>query len=254
MSTARPLFFSDLVPFDTQAHRQLRLPAQRDNFAYAAKANLVPLTFAEVAQALHHYPVVFVAEGASQTPALVALLSLAPGSNRFVDAQGHWRAGSYVPAYVRGYPFLAVRAADKAEPVLAFDPNAAVFKAAGGQPLLDGDGKPSVALKAIMAFHAEYQQLATATRDMVQALKDAGVLEEGNLQIQLPQQEARKINGFLIVSEAKLKALPAPVLKKLADANALGLAYAQIFSMGKLSALLSPAPAPQAAPAAASRH
>jgi hypothetical protein len=91
-----------------------------------------------------------------------------------------------------------------------------------------------------MAFQAEYRQLAERTAAMTKALKDAGVLEEGSLQLQAPgSKEAQKIGGFLVVSEAKLKALPADALKKLMNADALGLAYAQLFSMGSLPNLFS---------------
>ena len=245
MNAPRPLFFNDIAALDKVAHRSLSLPAQRHNFAFAAQANLLPLTFAEVSQALHSYPVVLVAEGT--TVALVGMTDLKPGGNRFVDANGQWRVGAYIPAYVRGYPFISVQVSEQAEPVLALDPQAADFKAPGGQPLLLADGAPSEQLKGIMAFQGEYRQLAQRTHTMVQALKDAGVLEEGSLQLQATAGgEPQKIGGFLVVSEAKLKALSADALKKLMDADALGLAYAQMFSMGSLGNLFAqPASAPQ---------
>jgi hypothetical protein len=247
MNTPRPLFFNDITALDKVAHRSLSLPAQRKNFAFAAQANLLPLTFAEVGQALHSYPIVFVAEGT--TVALVALTDLKPGSNRFVQANGEWRAGAYIPAYVRGYPFISVRATEQTEPVLALDPQAADFKAPGGQPLLLADGAPSEQLKGIMAFQGEYRMLSERTHAMVQALKDAGVLEDGSLQLQANAGgEPQQIGGFMVVSEAKLKALPTEVLKKLMDADALGLAYAQMFSMGSLGNLFAQ-PAQAAEPA-----
>jgi hypothetical protein len=233
MNTQRPLFFSDLVPFDTERHRTLRLPAERKNFAFAAPANLLPLTFAEVGQALRHYPVVLIAEG--DNLGLVALTGLGNSGNRFVDANGEWRAGAYIPAYVRGYPFIAVRPNEQTEPVLAFDPLAADFKHAGGQLLIGTDGTPSEQMKGIVAFQGEYRQLAERTLAMTHALKEAGVLEEGSLQLQAQDGgEAQRIGGFLVVSEAKLKALPAEALKKLMEADALGLAYAQLLSMVSL--------------------
>jgi hypothetical protein len=254
MPTQRPLLFNDLVAFDTDKHRTLRLPQERKSFAFAAKANLLPLTFAEVGPALRHYPVVFVAEG--DTVALVALTDLQPGSNRFVDAKGEWRAGAYIPAYVRGYPFISVRASAHAEPVLALDPQAADFSAPTGQLLLGTDGKPTEQLKGIMAFQAEYRQLAERTHTMVRALQDAGVLEEGGVQLQ-PNGggEAQKIGGFLVVSEAKLRGLGAEALHKLMAADALGLAYAQMFSMGSLGNVFAQAAQgtqPDDAPAKAS--
>ena len=247
MNTPRPLFFNDLAALDTEQHRSLALPAERKHFGFAKGAHLLPLTVAEVGPALKHYPLVFVAEGETSTLALVALTGLPGQGNRFIDAQGEWTPGVYIPAYVRGYPFIALRPSEKADPVLAFDPSAADFKTRGGQTLLGADGQPTEQLKGIAAFQAEYRQLAERTAVMTQALKAADVLEDGSLSLQ-PQAggAAQQIDGFLVVSEQKLKALSADALKKLMDADALGLAYAQLFSMGNLGNLLA---APSTLPA-----
>ena len=240
MNTPRPLFFNDLAALDTEQHRSLALPAERKHFGFAKGAHLLPLTVAEVGPALKHYPLVFVAEGETSTLALVALTGLPGQGNRFIDAQGEWTPGVYIPAYVRGYPFIALRPSEKADPVLAFDPSAADFKTRGGQTLLGADGQPTEQLKGIAAFQAEYRQLAERTAVMTQALNVAGVLEDGTLSLK-PQAggEAQQIGGFLVVSEQKLKALSADALKKLMDADALGLAYAQLFSMGNLGNVLA---------------
>lgn len=237
MNTPRPLFFSDLVAFDTEQHRGLTLPAQRKNFAFAAGAHLLPLTVAEVGAAVRHYPVVFVQEG--EITALVALTGLPNAGNRFVDTQGEWRAGAYIPSYVRGYPFIAVRPAPGAEPIIAFDPNAADFKARNGQPLIGSDGQPGEQLKGILAFHGEYQALSERTRALTAALKAEGLLEEGQINVQVPgNTQAAPIGGFLVVSEAKLRALPAEALKRLMDVDAIGLAYAHLLSMNNLANLV----------------
>lgn len=241
MTTPRPLFFSDLVALDTQQHQALTLPSQRRNFSFAAKAHLLPLTVAELGAAIHHYPVVFVQEG--DAVALVALTGLPNAGNRFVDGKGEWRANTYIPAYVRGYPFIAVRPAPGAEPVIAFDPNATDFKAKDGQALILADRQPSEQLKGILAFHGEYQMLAERTQVMTRVLKAEGVLEEGQMNVQAPNGSSTQIGGFLVVNEGKLRALGADALKRLMEADALGLAYAHLFSMGNLGQLLAePAP------------
>lgn len=238
MNAPRPLFFNDLIAFDTEKHRQLALPAERKHFGFAKDAHLLPLTFAEVGLALKHYPLVFVAENDSL--ALVALTGLPGQGNRFIDAKGEWTPGTYIPAYVRGYPFIALQPSEKADPVLAFDPSAADFKSRNGKALLAADGQPTDQLKGIAAFQAEYRMLAERTQAMTRALKDAGVLEEGGLQLQAPGDgEAQTIGGFLVVSEQKLRALKGDALQKLMEADALGLAYAQLFSMGNLGNLFA---------------
>lgn len=251
MPPTRPLFFKDLAAFDTDKHRSLTLQAERLDFSFAAAASMIPITVAEAGLALRHYPLVFVPEGDERV--LVALTGLPGAGNAFIDAQGTWRAGQYIPAYVRGYPFITVRTAPEAEPLLAFDPSASEFKPKDGLPLLDGDGKPTEAFKGVIAFQMEYRQHADRTQAMVSALKDAGVLEEGNLHLQPSNGgEAQKIGGFLIVSEAKLRGLSPEALKKLMEADALGLAYAQMFSMASLGNLFQPATPPNqkaAAPA-----
>ena len=152
MNTPRPLFFNDLVALDTEQHRRLTLPAERKHFGFAKGTNLLPLTVAEVGLALKHYPLVLVAEGESSTLALVALTGLPGQGNRFIDAQGEWTPGVYIPAYVRGYPFIALRPSEKADPVLAFDPSAADFTSRNGKALLDADGQPTEQLKGIAAL------------------------------------------------------------------------------------------------------
>lgn len=254
MTDIRPLYFEEVVLFDTDDHRSLRLPSQHSAFPHAVTSNLVPLTFAEAGLALRDMPIVFITETDPSTPSLVAIVSLTPNTNVFIDAQGRWRPGAYVPAYVRGYPFIALRVKGNNEPMLAFDPTAAAFNAAEGQPLVGDDGKPSAQLQAIMAFHNEYQQIAERTRIMAKALMEAGVLEDGTFTLKpIDGGEAKQISGFKTINEAKLKALPAAELKKLIDVDALGLAYAQIFSMASLPHLMA-APTAATAPAAAGTH
>lgn len=240
MNAPRPLFFSDLVAFDTQQHRSLTLPAQRKDFAFAASAHMLPLTIAEASPAAQNYPVVFVQEG--EAIVLVALTGLPNTGNRFVDAKGEWRAGSYIPAYVRGYPFIAVRPAKDAEPIIAFDPSAADFKAKDGAALVGADGQPTEQFKGVLAFHAEYQALTERTQKIAQALKAEGVLEEGHINLQTPDGKANQIGGFLVVNEGKLRALSAEALKRLMDADAIGLAYLHLFSMNNLVQLITEAP------------
>lgn len=232
---ARPLFFRELMAFSTDAHRQLTLPAQRSDYSFAAPAHLLPLTLVEVVPAVHTYPILFVQEG--ERIGLAALMGLPGSGNRFIDAKGRWREGAYIPAYVRSYPFIAVRPGPKEQPLIAFDPTASDFKTKGGEALVGKDGQPTERLQSIVKFLTEYQALAERTRTAAQALKDAGVLEPGNVNLNLPDGQSKHFDGFLMVNEGKLRELKPEALKKLVDADALGLAYAHLISLSNLEAL-----------------
>lgn len=245
-TTAKPpLFFQSVVPFDSIAHKNFSVPAQMPDYFFAANTDIIPLVSAEVTEALRNFALVFIKDPSSPAPTLAAVVGTGEGKNLFVDAQGQWRAGCYVPAWVRRYPFmLAHHESEPQKSILAFDPQASMFSAAGDKlQLIEADGKPSATLQKIMEFQKEYTGFSQATTQMAQALYDAQVLEEGTLTIS-PRADGqdRHVKGFLIVNESKLRELPPAQIETLNKTGALGLAYAQLFSMNSLRQLQSTAP------------
>ena len=237
-----PLFYKTVVPFNKQTHGDLALPAEAPDYFFAAKTDIIPVLSGEVPHALQHYPLIFIKDGttASAAPTLAALVGMGDGKNQFIDEHGQWRIDSYIPAWVRRYPFLLARNdSEQNNSLLAFDPEATIFTALGDkQRLVEKDGEPSARLQQIMEFQKEFEAIALATQKMVQDLHDAKVLEEGTLTIKSPQsEETRNVQGFLMVNENKLRELPAAETEKLQKSGAMGLAYAQIFSMVNLRRL-----------------
>ena len=232
-----PLFYRELVAFDTEKHGKLAFPAMPPDFRYAAQTNVIPLLVNEIPFALRNYPLVFLPATGGQPPTLAVLVGVGDGHNQFVGASGQWRANTYIPAWVRRYPFIAVAAEGQADPVLALDPSASWINTKGGEVLVK-DGKPTPRLDFIINFQKEFQEIALRTQALAKALNDAGVLEEGSLRFAPPNgnpaAQAKEITGFLIVSEQKLRALSAEAIGKLHQADALGLAYAQLFSLANL--------------------
>lgn len=98
-----PLFFRKVVALSRIKHAKLGL---RDgDFGFAASAHLVPLVAGEMIEAARHYPIVFTA---TNPPRPVCVLGAMPGINLHVDPAGQWRAGAYIPAAVRRYPFITI--------------------------------------------------------------------------------------------------------------------------------------------------
>mgnify|MGYP002144979420 CR=1 FL=1 len=69
---------------------------------------MTPLTVTEFANAALSFPIIFV--GDEKTP--VAALGLNAGENLFIDAEGAYDTGVYIPAYIRRYPFVFSRSDD----------------------------------------------------------------------------------------------------------------------------------------------
>jgi len=235
-----PLFYKTLVPFSTIEHRSFTLPKATSAYAFASSTDIIPLLVSEVTHAVRHYPIVFIKDRASSAVTMVALVGKGDGKNQFVDADGQWRQGVYVPAWVRRYPF-ALMADTKGDGMLALDVQAAVFEdQRDAQPLLGSDGQPTEQLQKIVEFQKEFLSQSQLTERVTQALLQAEVLEDAGLSIrQAHSDKPLNIQGFMVINERKLKALDAEQLQQLHRADALGLAYAQLFSMGNVSQIVS---------------
>lgn len=238
--TGLPLFYQKLELLDVKKHRALAVAKEHRDLGFASAANIIPIIATELALASKHYPLVFVPQANTPLPTLVAMVGLGDNKNIFVDAKGKWRSGVYVPAWVRRYPFLTVRGEENRE-ALAFDPGSKLFTGKGNLPLFEKD-QPTDTLKQIVAFQSEYNAGFQQTTAMVAALQEAGVLEAATFSIGGTDKDkpGRSISGFLVVNEAKLRALDSAAVYRLHQANALGLAYAQLLSMVNLQSF-SPA-------------
>ena len=98
-----PLLYKNPQFVNPGRHAKAGLHEAAD-YGFARETNSVPLGADEVFYIQAHCPVVFTASD----PALpVAVLGIGANTNSFVEADGRWRAGVPVPAYIRRYPFIA---------------------------------------------------------------------------------------------------------------------------------------------------
>jgi len=256
MNNDLPLFYRELAAFDINTHGKMHLPDSLPDYKFAAQTNIIPLLVHEAGLASRHYPLVFIPGSEGGAPVLAAMVGVGDNVNCFVDAEGKWLDGAYIPAWVRRYPFFAVREEEGKDPLLAIDPAAEWLQQDEGETLTTESGEPSQRLERVLAFQREFQLFAERTEAITMALQEAGVLEEGAMRIDPPRGASegdkgeaggRQINGFMLVNEGKLKALSDEALLKLHQADALGLAYIQLISMASLPNLVRQV-AVQAAP------
>ncbi|MDB5443578.1 MAG: SapC-related protein [Phenylobacterium sp.] len=230
--TGNVLFYSQPEPLSPELHGKLGVRQSDKPFAFAKPGHAVPLTVGEFPLAAISGPIIFV--GDDKTP--IAVMGLNAGDNMFVQEDGMFEAGVYIPAYIRRYPFVFAQDDDAKQMVLCIDRKADFIIEGGDMPFFEKDGTPSDYTKRCMEFCNNFEGERQRTQSFVQILKDLDLFEPkvANFTPMNPDGtagEPQKIAEYFGVSEDKLNALSAEKLKELRDNGALGQIYAHLLSL-----------------------
>jgi hypothetical protein len=197
------------------------------SFAFARTTNSVALGADELFGAQAYFPIVFTA---TNPPIPVAVLGVGSSENNFVDSEGKWRAGTYIPAYIRRYPFIHATGVTPGEVLLAVDEAAECFAMSGGRPLFEA-GAPSSLTRQALEFCRAYQVQFEMSRAFGEALDAAGLLVARRADIKRADGSQMSLDGFRLIDEAKFDVLSDEVFLAWRRKGWLGLIYAQLMSM-----------------------
>ncbi|MFT3968571.1 MAG: SapC family protein [Sphingobium sp.] len=228
-SNTLPILYADLVPLNSQQHAGFRLRAN-EAAPFLAQHHAVPLTIDEFVQAQRFLPIVF---SSGEEPVPLALMGLNEGVNTIVDDEGKLRGPTYVPAYIRRYPWMLARLRpDSDELSLCFDPEAGtVGEHEEGDALFDGT-EPTELTRNILSFCESFEQAAARTAEFVKELKSYDLLMEGEVAIQPDGADKPYVyRGFQMINEQKLRDLRGDVLRKINQNGMLPLIHAHLFSL-----------------------
>lgn len=221
--------FARTMALSFASHRDLRV-LETNDYSFARAETLAPIVYDEMADIAREYPIVFPKNG-SDLPC--ALLGLEAGHNAYVDADGKWQA-TYVPAHIRRYPFMFGRTdspdADQDSFAILFDPEAPHFRDASGHRIFEMNGQLSEHMQRRVALLEQIQKKVEATRTMVRAIGEAGLLAERVIRIKTGAEPEYRIQGLHTVDHDALKCLPFDRLADLVRGGALALVYAQLLS------------------------
>jgi len=237
-----PLLYKNPQPLNPEQHDGLTLNLET-GFGFARETNSVPLVIEEFGAACRDYVLVF---STGDLPMPLVVLGVNQTHNAYVNAKGEWAADTYIPAYVRRYPFIFSETEGSDELALCVDVDAASVTKGNGVPFFDDNKAASQltqqGLEFCKNFHIQLQQ----TREFCEALKAADLLIDQQASITLPDGQTQNLSGFQIVDEPKFRQLPTETLQKFHERGWLGLIYAHLIStgsMGKLVAQLKHNPA-----------
>jgi len=223
------IFYDKAVALDRKQHQQLKLRHVANHYAFAAKTNSVLLAHTEFAEAARDYPIVFVKQGDGPFAA-AALLGLRGDVNLMVGARGDWEAGTYVPAFVRRYPFVLATGEDAQTLTVCVDEGCAGLNRTRGEKLFQADGSETPYLQGIVEFlrlfHTEMQQ----TGALLAKLDALGLLSPKVISVEHDGQ-ASHLDGLWMVDEQKLLTLEDAATLELVRSGAMGLIYAHFLSL-----------------------
>ena len=128
--------------------------------SFAATTHAIPITVDEFAMAQRHYPVIF---GSGFAAAPLMLVGLSEGRNLFMDADGRWQPGTYIPAYVP-LPVPPRRSCTCRRRLSAarwLRRSVGRFRPGPGEPLFDGE-QPTQATKNALSSARSSRKLGHA--------------------------------------------------------------------------------------------
>ena len=156
--------------------------------------------------------------------------------NLFVDADGNWEHGAYVPAYLRRYPFaLASRSED--EYVVVVDRAADCIAANPERPFFDGDAV-TPEIRSLIDFCSQYDAETRATDKFGLRLRELGLLTGQRVSREHPDGHQETVATYVAVDVKKLNELDKETVHELFANGYLGAIFAHLFSLDNWNTLL----------------
>jgi hypothetical protein len=243
INVAEVLFYERPVPLNRIDHKDIRLKGV-PNLKYAMKAHSVPLTGTEFAIAARDLLIVFAGNEAKDAGP-VALLGLRQDENLYIDAEGQWSPDTYVPAFIRRYPFVLAEKPEgqPGEELTVFlDEDYVGFNKTEGERLFKEDGTDTELLTKAVGFLGEFQQGVARTRWFVEQLNKHDLLQPRNIRLQRGAPESVdsrsiNLNGLFVVNEEKLRTLDEKTTQEFAKEGVFGWIYAHLLSLSNIDRL-----------------
>lgn len=227
------LLYKEIKALNRDEHKALKIkPA--DDCAFAANTHLVPLAGLEFFQAARHYPIVFIGEGEQLMP--IALLGLAEGHNSYLDEANQWQANTYVPAFVRRYPFVLAQNEGN-DLTVCFDAAYQGWNEEEGRDLFNTEGSNSSYLDEMIQFLQNFTHEMERTRELVKVLSELQLLVPRTLQLTHTSGESFLLRDFQAVDEARFAELNDEQVLSLHKSGFLGWIYAHLMSLGNANQL-----------------
>lgn len=243
---ASPPGYGPIALLDRARHAGLGLRPDRD-YAWTQPLNLAFLTSGELARAALDFPIAFIRDSGVGDLVPVAIFGLRARENLFVDGRGQWRPQSYVPAYVRRYPFCIAEAAGAAgaetQRLICVQEDQLTPSTT---PLFNMQGEATPAWAPVRDLIEAAEAARQRTLLLVRELEALGLIVPFNTLTIPPSNTQIQLDGLFRIDEARFDSLSAEQLVALRGEASRAI-HAHFLSLGNFGKLLELAVARQGA-------
>lgn len=159
------------------------------------------------------------------------MLALSGGGHRWCAEDGRWQ-GSYVPAFIRRYPFALTQ-----EGTVCIDRQAPALAGEKGEALFGEDGANTPALNRVIQYLNLFEREYARTREFSAALKAQELFKPFVLQVMQKGQAPQRLDGLFVLDEKKLSELPDALVTEWFRKGWLGWTFAHLHSLSSLDRL-----------------
>ncbi len=223
MSEGKSGLYRDLVVLNSEVHRELKISSVK-NYRFAAEIDSCVLLIDEFFEAARCYPIVFSRTGRE---GVMPMVILGFNGNAFVDSDGNWREGYYIPAYIRRYPYILAETDSSEDKRLfvAVDRSYEGYGTEDGDRLFGDDGSATEVLGSMIEFLKLYNAGFEATRRFVERIEELDLLTGIDANIKLPDGKTYIIKNLMAVDEEKMLGLDDESLFSLTKSKSGGRGY-----------------------------
>lgn len=216
-----------------ETHGSMGFTPSKRPYDFAKDERAIPLTMVEFSGALHNYPIIF---SNIENPLPLAIVGIEE-TNLFVGSDGNWAANSYVPTYLRCYPFAIAMGSD-GQAAVVVDKQADSVSEDPMYPFFEGENVSEHA-EALMRLCAQYDTERRKTVEFCARLRDLGLLTPLRATYTPPgKTEPAPLAEYIGIDTDRLNDLSKDEVYDLHNSGFLAAIYLQLYSLENWNRLM----------------
>nr|CRH05383.1 putative SapC family protein [Candidatus Magnetococcus massalia] len=228
--------YSNVAPLSSEVHKDYKLKPL-NNITFAKEIQSCPVADMEFFPCAQSHPILFTSLEDGGDGMAMALMGIESQKNSYVNDDGQWEAGTYLPAFLRRYPFIMMKDDKNDRMVVALDMDFEGVNQEEGQALFAEDGEPTEFMNGAMKFMQDYFVAIQRTQNFIKRLDELELLEDANFNWEY-QGKKSTFTGFKRINEQKLDSLEEDVQLELFKSGYYKLIVAHLISLRKFQDLV----------------